>query len=184
MIDILLQPFWNLLWIPIILIGVHITGWIFPLKNLGIIPRSPRGLIGIVTAPFIHLNWQHLLGNLVPLILFMVILQILFKTTWFHILLTLVFGSGLLLWIIGRKSIHIGASILIYGLFGFIVSYAIFNVNFINMAFAILVLIGYHGLIWRALPLVKNNISWDGHLSGLIAGVLIAYFFIFFKLIP
>ena len=84
--------------------------------------------------------------------------------------------TGLLTWVIARKSYHIGASGIIYLLFSFIFFSGVFLKNYRLIAVSLVVIFLYGSMVWYLLP-VEERISWEGHLSGFVTGILFAYIF-------
>ena len=72
-----------------------------------------------------------------------------------------------------RSGIHIGASILVFGYFGFLLGMAWFERSVKSIGIAVVVAVAYGGLIWGVLP-TNSGVSWEGHLFGVIAGVFAA----------
>jgi len=90
-------------------------------------------------------------------------------------LLILVVG-GLGVWVFGRAAFHIGASGLVFGYFGFLVAIGVYERSLSGLAIASLTLFYYGGLIFGVLP-TNSFVSWEGHLFGLLAGILAARVF-------
>ncbi len=143
---------------------------------LGIYPQKAKGLIGIITAPLIHENFKHLINNSVPFLLFTLATfyfyyPIAFKTfflTWII--------SGIWVWVGARHAYHIGASGLVYGLGSFLFfSGAIRKIPALA-AISLIVVFLYGGMIWGIFPFVPD-ISWESHLSGGLAGLILAILF-------
>lgn len=150
---------------------------LFPLiLNWGIKPRTVSGLIGIVTAPFLHGNATHLIANSLALFVFGLIFLKVEKTRTVYILVPIYLLSGFGTWAIGRAgAVHIGASGIIYGLFGYLVSIGIFRKNFTLILLSILLLFFYGSLLWGIIPIFNNPlISWEGHLCGFVSGIITA----------
>lgn len=148
----------------------------FPLENYGITPRTLPGLVGILAAPFLHASLGHLIANTIPLIVLLMLLAGSKANSW-TIVAYLVLLGGLLLWLLGRSATHIGASGLIYGLIAFLLMSGIWERRIIPMFISLIVAITYGGaLLAGIVPGANSQMSWDGHLFGAIAGVLIAYF--------
>jgi len=141
----------------------------------GIHPRDISSLKGILFAPFIHANWQHIIANSLAIFLLTFFMSLFYERiavfSWFAISIT----AGIILWIIGRNAYHIGASITIFGLIGFLITSGLFRKNLKAFLLAVLVGILFGGALIGILP-GNTNISWEGHLSGLISGILWAYF--------
>jgi membrane associated rhomboid family serine protease len=144
------------------------------LDIFGIIPHQVIGLRGILFAPFLHGDFPHLIANTVPFLIlgWLVMLQ---ETSDFFIVtgLTMLVG-GLGVWLFATPgSIHIGASILIFGYLGFLLLRGYFQRNIPSILLSILVFLLYGGTIWGVLP-SRPGISWQGHLFGFLGGVLAA----------
>lgn len=142
-------------------------------SDFGVYPQKLKGLLGIVFSPFIHGDIKHLYHNTIPLFilsaaLFYFYRPIAWKVLGFGILL-----SGLITWFIGRPAYHIGASGLIYVLFSFTFFKGILAKHFRLIALSLGVIFVYGSLVMYALP-IQDDISWEGHLSGLIAGLVFA----------
>lgn len=144
------------------------------LDRFGIIPRQNVGLFGIFFAPFLHGGAAHLIANTVP-ILVLGMLVILSNGHRFILVTALILLiSGLGTWLIGpANSVHIGASGLIFGYVGFLVTTAYYERSAASILLAVLVVALYGGIVWGVLP-QGNSISWQGHLFGLIGGMLAA----------
>ncbi|RZS99938.1 rhomboid family intramembrane serine protease [Aquimarina brevivitae] len=146
------------------------------LNTFGIRPRDIVGLRGILFSPFIHSDITHLWHNTLPLF---ILSSALFFFYWQRAWNILVFGllcTGILTWIMGRNAYHIGASGLIYMLFGFLFLKGILakHIRLIALSFATVFV--YGSMVWYILP-VDPQISWEGHLSGLLVGILLAIVF-------
>jgi membrane associated rhomboid family serine protease len=144
------------------------------LDIFGIIPHQVIGLRGILFAPFLHGDFPHLIANTVPFLIlgWLVMLQ---ETSDFFVVtgLTMLVG-GLGVWLFATPgSIHIGASILIFGYLGFLLLRGYFQRNIPSILLSILVFLLYGGTIWGVLP-SRPGISWQGHLFGFLGGVLAA----------
>lgn len=145
------------------------------LNRLGIIPRNPVGLRGIVFAPLLHGTWQHLGANTMPLLV-LGGLTMLRGVGEFAIATAVVWlVSGLGVWLFAApRTIHIGASGLVFGYFGFLVSRSYFDQDLLSAVVSIVVVLLYGPLIWGILPSRRRGISWQGHLFGFVGGVITA----------
>ncbi|ELR96722.1 rhomboid family intramembrane serine protease [Gloeocapsa sp. PCC 73106] len=145
------------------------------LDRFGIIPHNLIGLRGILFAPFLHGGIGHLIANTIPFLVlgWFVMLQ---ETSDFFLvtLITMIVG-GLGVWVFGAPgSVHIGASILIFGYLGFLLFRGFFQKNLPSIMLSVIVFFLYGGLIWGILPGLGPFISWQGHLFGFIGGILAA----------
>ena len=163
-----------LLFIAVLWVILVISFFVPPIKGLGILPRKLFGLIGIVTSPFLHADSVHLVTNSVSLLILGSIFIGLEKGRTLVISLNIIIFGGLGTWLIGRSnSNHIGASGLVYGIMGYLFATGIFNRDFKTLMVSILVFLLYGGAVWGALP-GNTFISWESHLCGFIAGVVMA----------
>jgi membrane associated rhomboid family serine protease len=144
------------------------------LDNFGIQPHSIIGLRGIVLAPFLHGGFPHLIANTIPFIT-LAWLTMIQETSDFYLasIISAVIG-GVGVWLFGSpQSVHIGASILIYGYLGFLLLRGYFQKNFPSIALSIFVAIAYGGFIAGVFP-SQMGVSWQGHLFGFIGGAIAA----------
>ena len=148
----------------------------YDFTEYGVLPRKFNGLIGILFSPLIHSDVNHLLSNSLPVIILCLLIFNFYSQIAKKILIYLYFISGLWLWCIGRDSFHIGASGLIYAMASFLFFSGILRKNSQLSAVALLVIFIYGGLFWGLFPIHKN-VSWEGHLTGFIAGILVSFIF-------
>jgi membrane associated rhomboid family serine protease len=160
-----------LLWV------IYGVDWLFRLhlNRLGIVPRTSRGLVGIIASPFLHANLLHLISNTIPLLVLSLLLVIFYeKIAPFVIGFVVVVGGGLV-WLLGRSSNHIGASGLIYGLAAFLIVYGIIKKNVVSIILSVMVALVYGSSMVSGILPVYSYISWESHLFGAAAGVLAAF---------
>jgi len=143
---------------------------------LGIYPREIKGLRGIIFGPFIHGNAKHLFNNAIPLVVLSSALFYFYRDIRWKVLLLGLLLTGFLTWLIGRPSLHIGASGVIYMLTSFLLFKGIFSKQYQLTALSFVVIFLYGGFIWYIFP-TDPKISWEGHLSGFLVGLLFAIFF-------
>jgi membrane associated rhomboid family serine protease len=146
----------------------------------GIYPRTARGLLGILTEPLIHSNIRHLFSNTVPLLVLGWCLFYFYKELSFGVFPCLWILSGIFTWLLGRESWHIGASGLIYAFSFFLFFSGIFRKYIPLLSISLLVAFLYGSTIWNMFPvaeLVDLSVSWEGHLSGAISGLISAFLF-------
>lgn len=139
----------------------------------GIYPRTVNGLRGIFVSPFVHSDIKHLFHNTIPLFVLTLSLFYFYRKLSWKVLLFGLLLSGGLTWLIGRPAYHIGASGIIYLLAGFLFFKGIFSKHYRLVALSLIVVFLYGGLLWYITP-IDPSISWEGHLSGLIAGLVFA----------
>jgi membrane associated rhomboid family serine protease len=144
------------------------------LDAFGILPRTWPGLVGVITSPLLHANFAHLTANAGPMAL---LLAILFSDARYHpktslALIWLVSGLGT--WLIGRPAIHIGASSIIYGFVSFLIVASLWMKSWRALFFSIVVFFLFGGLFYGIFH-VSAGVSWEGHLSGALAGVWVAW---------
>ncbi|QLG46074.1 rhomboid family intramembrane serine protease [Costertonia aggregata] len=145
------------------------------LNHFGVYPRSLSGIKGVFLSPFIHASLEHLYNNTIPIAILTASLVYFYKKDWIKVLTMGIVFSGFLTWSIARPSYHIGISGLIYVLVSFIFFKGIFTKYYRLVALSLFVVFIYGSLLWYIFP-VKGNISWEGHLSGFITGLLLAVF--------
>lgn len=143
------------------------------LDAYGIRPREADGLVGIVLSPFLHLGLPHLVANTSGLL----VLGGLVATTTRHLWVVtagVVLLGGAAVWLLGApRTVVIGASGVVYGYAAFLVVYGIVSRRIVPALVGVLVAVLYGGLLWGVLPL-QPGISWQGHLFGGAAGVMMA----------
>jgi len=146
------------------------------LGRFGLRPGSIPGLVGIFTAPLLHANFQHLLSNTLPLFVSLTAVLYLYPNSSFRVLPMLWLGSGAVAWIIGRPSLHFGASGLIYGLLAYVFVSGILRNDMRSVSVSLLVGFLYGSMVWGVLP-IRPQMSWEMHLSGAMIGVVLAFAF-------
>jgi len=143
---------------------------------LGIYPRKIEGLRGILFGPFIHGDSSHLFNNSIPFVVLSSALFYFYKNIRWKVLLLGILFTGVLTWIIGRPSLHIGASGVIYMLTAFLLFKGIFSKQYQLTALSFAVIFLYGSFIWYVFP-IDPKISWEGHLSGFLVGFIFSLAF-------
>ena len=158
--------------------GVHLIDYVFDLglKAHGCRPREIRGLKGILTYPFLHSGIEHLWNNTASFFTLNALLFYFYRSIAMRVWLIMFIVSGILLWIIGGTGNHIGASGIVYGLASFLFWSGVIRSNLLLMRISLVVVFLYGGMIWWMLP-IKEGISWEGHLSGALVGLILAIFY-------
>lgn len=145
-------------------------------NSYGIYPRELKGLRGILFSPFIHGSLKHLFNNSIPLFVLSSALFYFYRNIRWRVLIYGLLLTGIATWLIGRSSLHIGASGVVYLLAAFLFFKGIFSKQFQLTALALAVVFLYGGMLWYVFP-VNPEISWEGHLSGFFVGLLFAFYF-------
>jgi membrane associated rhomboid family serine protease len=147
----------------------------FRINSLGVTPRSFVGILGVPLMPFLHADWNHLLSNTVPLTVLLILLAGSKANSWAIVTFIVLIG-GVLLWLLGRPSTHVGASGLIYGLIAFLIFSGILERRLVPLVISIVVAFMYGGtLLLGVVPNLGSHISWEGHLLGAVAGGIVAF---------
>ncbi|MBE9013686.1 rhomboid family intramembrane serine protease [Pseudanabaenaceae cyanobacterium LEGE 13415] len=143
------------------------------LNYLGIYPRNFVGLRGVLLAPFLHRDFRHLISNTIPFVVMGWFVMLRGIPEFFKVTALVTVLSGLGVWLLGAPGLHIGASGVIFGYFGFLLSRAYFERSALSIAMSLAVGLLYGGIIWGVLP-GQLGISWEGHLFGFLGGIFAA----------
>jgi len=142
-------------------------------SKYGIYPLRLSGLRGILFSPFIHAGFNHIFNNSIPLFILTSFLFYHYRRVAWRILFWGFLLTGLLTWLIGRPSYHIGISGINYMLISFLFFSGIFIGYYRLIAVSLIIVFLYGSLIWFMFPIV-NRMSWEGHLSGFVTGIFLA----------
>ena len=148
----------------------------YRLNYLGIIPRRRRGLFGIFFSPLLHGNANHLFFNTLPLLVLACFVLVGGQLLFWKVTITIILLSGILIWLFGRRAIHIGASSVIMGYWGYLLINAYHQPSLMAVVLAIICIYYFGGLVFGLFP-SEEKVSWEGHLFGCIAGVAANYLF-------
>jgi membrane associated rhomboid family serine protease len=162
-----------------VIFGIHLLQAILDidLARLGVFPREVDGLPGILTGPLIHGSWEHLFSNSISFIMLGAVLFWFYPRIALRSIVWLYLLSGFGIWISGQpNSYHIGASGIVYGMVSLVFWSGIFRRNVKSIVLALIILVMYAGFFEGIVP-GKEGISWEGHLSGAIAGILLAWIY-------
>ncbi|HEY9887353.1 MAG TPA: rhomboid family intramembrane serine protease [Candidatus Obscuribacterales bacterium] len=141
----------------------------------GIYPRQMDGLQGILWAPLLHGSFQHLMANTIPLLTLGGLILLGQAKDFWVVTVMAALVSGLGTWLIGAPgSVHIGASGIVFGYFGYLLLRSYFERSAFAITASILVIVFYGGFWWGVLP-TQPGVSWEGHLFGFVGGSLAAW---------
>jgi membrane associated rhomboid family serine protease len=144
------------------------------LDRNGIEPRELDGLDGIVWAPFLHADWQHLIGNTVPFLLLGIAIALSGVARVILVVVIVAVVGGLGTWLIApANTIHIGASGIVFGFAGYLVARGIFSRSPVQLLVGVVVVVIWGATLLQGL-VPEDGISWQGHLFGAIGGVVAA----------
>lgn len=158
---------------------VHFSLLVFEVQDaykFGVFPHTIKGLKGILFYPLIHGGWGHLFSNSVPVFVLGAGLFYFYKSIAYRTFFGVYFFSGILLWIIGRNSYHVGASGIVYGLVSFLFISGLLRKQANLMAFSLFVVFLYGSLVWGLLP-IDPSVSFEGHLAGGLTGAFFAWYY-------
>ena len=152
--------------------GISFADW-------GLLPKTAKGLLGIITAPLIHGDWSHLGANSVSLFVLTAALFYFYREIALQVFFGIWLLSGLWVWLGAREAYHIGASGVVYGTAAFLFVSGLVRRNPQLSALAMFVVFVYGSLIWGIFPQFypEQNISWESHLAGLVAGLVLAVYY-------
>ena len=143
------------------------------LERFGIQPRDVDGLVGVASSPFLHGPWRHLIANTVPFLVLGGLVLTRGRAVWLKATVFIAVFGGAATWLLGRSGNHIGASGVVFGYLGFLVASAVVERSVGAILAAIAAVVLYGGIVWGVVP--SGTVSWEGHLFGLVAGVVAAF---------
>lgn len=154
-----------LLWV------VEVVSWLLPIVDaFGVHPRTTVGLLGIFFHPFLHVGVGHVLSNSIGLLVFGAMIVLRRERDLYLTMLASALLGGLGVWLFGRSANHIGASGVVFGLFGYLLTVGFFERKLGSILLSLFVVFTWGSLLFGALP-TAAGVSWEGHLFGLLAGV-------------
>ncbi|MEV0349269.1 rhomboid family intramembrane serine protease [Nonomuraea sp. NPDC050680] len=143
-------------------------------REFGIVGWDPSGLVGIFFAPFLHVGFGHLMANSLPLLILGFLAALRGLGRFFAASLLIIVIGGIGTWFTSPDTITVGASGLVFGYFGYVLARGIFDRRVFDIVIGIGVGIAYYSILWGLLP-NQQGISWQGHLFGLVGGVIAAW---------
>lgn len=151
----------------------------FSLSFLGVFPLRPSGLIGIITAPLIHGDINHLFANSIPLFILGSCLMFFYKEIAFKVFFLIYFLTSFCVWLGATEAYHIGASGVVYGLASFLFLSGILRKDVRLMAITLFVSFLYGSMIWGIFPefFPEKNVSTESHFWGLMIGFVLSFYY-------
>ena len=143
-------------------------------RAFGLIPREIEGLDGIAGMPLLHGSFGHLMSNTPPLLVMGALLAATATRALVAVNAVILGLGGALVWVFASTAIHIGASGLVFGWFGFLVTRGLVDRSPATLAAAGLVGFLYGTMIWGIFP-NRPGVSWEAHLFGFLAGAVAAF---------
>jgi membrane associated rhomboid family serine protease len=162
--------------------GFVVVLWLIYLANVGldlepewsgIRPRQLAGLLGIVFAPLVHASFAHLVANSPPLLVLGTGMLFLYPNSALRVLPAIYLGTGVVVWLFGRESVHFGASGLVYGLASHVFVAGLLRGDRRAIATSLVVCFMYGSLVWGVLP-IELGVSWETHLAAALIGAALA----------
>ncbi len=148
--------------------------WKGQLNEHAIVPRHLASLPGILWTPFLHGSLSHLAANTLPLLVLGGILCARSKREFAAVTIAGILLGGGLTWLLARNAYHIGASGVVFCFFGYLGSLVFFRRTLGTFFLSLLCIVGYAGMLKGLLP-TTAAISWEAHVSGLVAGIALAW---------
>ena len=164
---------------------LNIINWVVfrsAFNALGIYPRSWHGWIGILFSPILHGNVNHLFLNSIPLFVLINFVLLHGYDVFYYVTAIIVVLSGVATWIFGRRALHIGASGLISGYFGYLMTNAYHQQTSINIGLLLISLYYFGGILSDLIP-DDASTSWEGHVFGFLAGLSATWLYPFIPLL-
>lgn len=145
------------------------------LLYLGIIPRNLFGIPGIICAPFLHADFNHLFFNTIPLIVLSNFILVAGVNHFILITAYITIISGTLTWIFAKSGIHVGASSIITGYWAYLITNIYQQGTITAIILGCICIYYFIGIFYSLFP-GKKGVSWEGHVFGLMAGIITSLF--------
>lgn len=146
--------------------GISVAG-------VGIVPRTTIGLEGILIAPLVHADWDHLIANTIPLLILGIVIAMRGPQELLFVILVTMLVSGVGCWLFGANAQHIGASGIVLGFMSFLIVRSVYDHRVTTFLITVAVIVVYAGTLqWALIP--QGRFSWTMHFFGLVGGALAA----------
>lgn len=161
-----------------LLVLVHLAFWMFSINKMpfAVVPHKSQGLLGILTSPLLHGDYEHLFLNSGPLLMFLTGILFFYPKVAGKAIVGIWLLTGIWVWILARHAPIIGASGVVYGLGAFLFFSGVFRRDIRSIVLSLIIAIVYQGMISGIFPSDKG-ISWESHLLGAIAGMVMAFYY-------
>jgi membrane associated rhomboid family serine protease len=176
-VKLLLKNLYFTLSLIAILFLIHLLNWMSGYRlnyYFGIKPRKLSGLPGIIISPFLHADFNHLFFNSIPLFVMVSFVLLNGMPTFLCVSGIIILVGGFATWLIGRRGVHIGASGVIMGYWGYLLLEAYEKPTLVSVALGIVCIYYFGGMILNLFPM-KVKSSWEAHFFGFLAGLLASY---------
>ncbi len=176
------NPFYQSLRLPfqfiLVIWAIHLIQLLpgIDFKSFGVYPRAFFGLKGVLFAPLIHADFQHLLSNSTPFFVLAVMIMFFYRRVAIRSMVMIYLLTGMAVWLFARPVFHIGASGVVYGLVSFVFWNGIFRRNLKSIVLALIVTFLYSSFLLGVLP-NQEGISWESHLMGGIVGIFTSFWY-------
>ncbi len=148
----------------------------YALNDYGIYPREIGGLSGIAVSWAIHGSPAHLMNNALPLVILGTFVAVRGQATFIKTTIFVVAVSGVLVWLVGKPALHLGASGIVFGYFGYLLARGWLERSPVAVGLAFLAVVLYGGILVGVLP-GQDGVSWESHLFGFTAGAIAGRYF-------
>lgn len=142
----------------------------YRLCYLGILPRHPIGLIGIPLCPLLHGSFNHFFSNAIIFFAMANLVALQGPDHFLLITILIITLSGLATWLFARSALHVGASSLIMGYWGYLLVNAYTHPTLMTIALGIICVYYFGGMVSSLIPDSPKE-SWEGHLFGVLSGI-------------
>jgi len=144
------------------------------LSNCSIRPHDAHAILAQFFGAFLHGNFDHFLGNFTSLLVLSVLFILQFPRQWFKFWILQHLLSTIILWWLGSaNSSHIGASLWVYSFCFFLITTGVIHRDKASLSVMFMVFVWMGGFIWGLFP-IDPKVSWEGHIAGSIAGIILA----------
>ena len=159
-----------------VLYAIHFFNWFvgYRLNRFGIVPRQFSGLFGIIFSPFLHGSFNHLFFNSIPFVILASLLLLYGWPIFIYVTVVVALIGGFATWLLARKGSHVGASSVIMGYWSYLLVYAYYQPSWLSIVLACVCIYYFGSFLLNVFPRSEKS-SWEGHLFGLLAGLLAAY---------